>query len=75
MNDIYSCDEDACSVADYFQMPALRTEALCVVCNSADVSHLPLLHNMVDTFNIDGLAPCVKALQQQQKEQQRMPLF
>ena len=56
-----------CSVADFFRMPALRMEALCVVCQKAEASHLPVLHDLVDRHNVEGLTACIKALIGQQK--------
>jgi len=52
----------ACSVADHFQMPALRMEALSVLCSKARVSDWPLLDNLVHVHNVDELKPCLLQL-------------
>jgi hypothetical protein len=51
-----------CSVADYFMMVSLRMEALCIICQKAEPSHLPLLQDFRRTFNVEGLDACLRSL-------------
>jgi hypothetical protein len=59
----------ACSVADYFIMPALRLEALCLLAQRAEACHLPLLNDLSDSLNMQELAACIAKLCERQSSQ------
>ena len=58
-----------CRVADFFLMLQLRMEALHVICQKAEPSHIALLQDTKDALNLDALAVCVKQLALRQREE------